>query len=81
MTSNCAEHIYFPSSFFPSPFDHLLAHPDRSRVKDWEVGGLTFYRVRHIKLPEGYPDVDAKSIGQNCPKTRLLSDYQGKTAS
>ncbi len=60
---------------------HPLAHLEGGRVTDWEAEGLTFYRGRHIKLLEGCPDAADNGIGQNCPKTRLLSHCQGKTAS
>ncbi len=42
---------------------------------------LTFYRVRHIRLPSCYPEMADNGIRQNCPKTRQLSHYQGKMAS
>jgi hypothetical protein len=42
---------------------------------------LTFCRVRHIKLDNDSPISLIIGIGQNCPKTRLLSYYQGKMAS
>jgi hypothetical protein len=41
---------------------------------------LTFCRVRHIKVHNDSLRSLIMSIGQNCPKTRLLSHYQGKIA-
>ena len=42
---------------------------------------LTFCRIRHIKTPYGMARPLITGIGQNCPKNRLLSHYQGKMAS
>lgn len=42
---------------------------------------LTFCRIRHIKFDNDSPRSLIIDIGQNCPKTRLLSHYQGKIAS
>jgi hypothetical protein len=42
---------------------------------------LTFCRVRHIKPRNDSPISLIIGVGQNCPKTRLLSHYQGKLAS
>jgi hypothetical protein len=41
---------------------------------------LTFCRVRHKKFDNNSPISLIIGIGQNCPKTRLLSYYQGKMA-
>jgi hypothetical protein len=44
------------------------------------VEGLTFNRIKHIKIDNDGQGLLITGIGQNCPKTRLISYYQGKTA-
>lgn len=46
-----------------------------------EFGLLTSRRVRRIRSPSWWPEIADNGIGQNCPKTRPISQYQGEMAS